>query len=129
MEERAPEPPTSTKGKVLVVDDEKSIVRLLQSIIERRGFEVVTASDGADGLEIALKGGFVLIILDLVLPGMEGLELLERLKQEDATRETPVALLTTQTQEMAESRPGVRADWFVRKPFGSEEIVRLLPTS
>jgi DNA-binding response OmpR family regulator len=127
MEERAPDLSPAIKGKVLVVDDEPSILRLLQSIIEKRGYKVFTAASGVEALVKASAGDFDLIILDLVLPGMDGLDLLERLRQSSATEDTPVAILTTQTREMAESRPGIRADWYIRKPFDPSEILQLLP--
>lgn len=72
----------STLVKILVVDDEASIVTLLQFNIEKAGFEVVTAEDGRTGYELALSEKPDLIVLDLMLPEMDGIEVTKKLRQD-----------------------------------------------
>jgi DNA-binding response OmpR family regulator len=113
--------------RVLVVDDERSIVRLVQSILEPRGYKVEAAYDGEEAMEKATAGNFILIILDLMMPRMHGLEVLQKLKSAEATKSVPVAILTTQTKELTEmGENGLRPDWYVRKPFDTSDILALV---
>ncbi|MFY7868746.1 MAG: response regulator, partial [Exiguobacterium sp.] len=83
--------------KVIVVDDEVSIATLLKFNLEQAGFEVETAHDGKTGLELAEKKDAVLIVLDLMLPEMDGLEVCKRLRQQKVN--TPILMLTAKDDE------------------------------
>ena len=109
-----------TKPKILVVDDEPSIVKLLEAYLKPEGYEVFTASDGPSGLKSAQAFKPDLIILDIMLPGMDGIELLTRLRRES---EAYVILLTARTEE-TDRIVGltVGADDYVTKPFSPREL-------
>ena len=109
-----------TKPKILVVDDEPSIVKLLEAYLKPEGYEVYTASDGPSGLKSAQAFKPDLIILDIMLPGMDGIELLTRLRRES---EAYVILLTARTEE-TDHIVGltVGADDYVTKPFSPREL-------
>ena len=85
------------KKKVLVVDDEQSILTLLQYNLQQAGYEVITASDGDEGKNLALKENPDLIVLDLMLPKLDGLEVCKQLRQQKNF--TPVLMLTAKDDE------------------------------
>lgn len=76
--------------KILAVDDEKHIVRLVQVNLERQGYEVVTASDGKEALEKVEEENPDLVVLDVMMPYMDGFEVLQNLRRNPSTREIPV---------------------------------------
>ena len=80
--------------KVLVVDNNPADIRLVTSILETKGINVLSAQDGYEGLEIAKKVKPALIVLDLMMPGLSGFEVLERLREEEETKYIPVVVLT-----------------------------------
>ncbi len=108
--------------KVLIVDDEQSIVTLLQYNIEKSGFKTDTAFDGIDGLQKASSGEFDLIILDLMLPGMEGTDVCKALRQKQI--DTPILMLTAKDDEF-DKVLGLElgADDYLTKPFSPKEVV------
>jgi two-component system alkaline phosphatase synthesis response regulator PhoP len=107
--------------KILVIDDEPSIVNLVSAYLRPDGYEVFTASDGLAGLKAARAFKPDLILLDLMLPGMDGIELLSRLRRES---EVYVILLTAKTEETDKIIGlSVGADDYVTKPFSPRELV------
>ena len=110
--------------KVLVVDDDPVILKLLQVNFEMEGFEVLTAGDGAEGLRAAQEGRPDIIVTDLMMPVMDGLALLAALRAEDATRTTPVIVLSAKAQA-SDRRDGLEAgaDDYVTKPFEPVDLV------
>lgn len=107
--------------KILVVDDEPSIVNLVQAYLKPEGYEVFTAADGPSGLKAARAFKPDLIILDVMLPGMDGLELLSKLRRES---EVYVIMLTARTEETDKIVGlSVGADDYVTKPFSPRELV------
>jgi len=108
--------------KVLVVDDEQSIMTLLQYNLEQAGFEVITAMDGAEGEKLALEENPDLIILDLMLPKLDGIEVCKRLRQEKVM--TPILMLTAKDDEF-DKILGLElgADDYMTKPFSPREVV------
>jgi two-component system response regulator CpxR len=80
--------------KLLAIDDDDKILRIVSTILRREGYEVETNTDPEKGLEQALAGSFDLLILDVMMPRMDGYELFEKLRQDDRTRNLPVLLLT-----------------------------------
>jgi two-component system alkaline phosphatase synthesis response regulator PhoP len=106
--------------KILIIDDEPSIVNLVAAYLKPEGYEVLTASDGPSGLKAARAFQPDLIILDLMLPGMDGIELLSRLRRES---EVYVILLTAKTEETDKVVGlSVGADDYVTKPFSPREL-------
>lgn len=107
-------------AKILVIDDEPSIVNLVAAYLKPEGYEVHTAADGPSGLKAARAFKPDLIILDVMLPGMDGIELLSRLRRES---EVYVILLTAKTEETDKVVGlSVGADDYVTKPFSPREL-------
>jgi two-component system alkaline phosphatase synthesis response regulator PhoP len=108
-------------AKILVVDDEPSITNLVTAYLAKEGYEVRTATDGPDGLLAARTFKPDVIILDIMLPGLDGLEVLARLRRES---EVYVILLTARTEETDRVVGlSVGADDYVTKPFSARELV------
>jgi len=106
--------------KILVIDDEPSIVNLITAYLKPEGYEVHTAMDGPAGLKAARAFKPDLVILDIMLPGMDGIELLSRLRRES---EVYVILLTAKTEETDKVIGlSVGADDYVTKPFSPREL-------
>lgn len=84
--------------KILVVDDEKDIVEILQEILRHEGYDVITASDGNEGLKKASENKPDLIVADVMMPHMDGYELVKRLKEDPGTTNIPVVFLTAKDQ-------------------------------
>ena len=107
-------------SKILVVDDEPSILNLIKSYLKAEGYEVYTASDGLAALKAAKAFKPDILILDLMLPGLDGLEVLSRLRRES---EVYVILLTARTEETDKIVGlSVGADDYVTKPFSPREL-------
>src|SRR4051795_3211465 len=87
------------KGTVLVIDDEKDLIELVRYNLDRDGFDVIAASDGRSGLDIATAHKPDLIVLDLMMPGTDGLEVCRRLRADPRTARTPVIMLTARAAE------------------------------
>jgi two-component system alkaline phosphatase synthesis response regulator PhoP len=107
--------------KILVIDDEPSVTNLVTAYLKSEGYEVFTASDGNSGLKAAQAFKPDLIILDVMLPGLDGIELLTRLRRES---DVYVILLTARTEETDKIVGlSVGADDYVTKPFSPRELV------
>ena len=106
--------------KILVIDDEPSIVKLVAAYLKPEGYQVLTATDGPSGLKAARTFKPDLVILDIMLPGMDGIELLSRLRRES---DVYVILLTARTEETDKIVGlSVGADDYVTKPFSPREL-------
>ncbi|HLR11687.1 MAG TPA: response regulator transcription factor [Sporosarcina sp.] len=111
----------SNSQKILVVDDEDRIRRLLRMYLERDDFEVEEAENGADALELALNNDYDAVLLDLMMPEMDGIEVCERLRQE---KNTPIIMLTAKGEESNRVQGfEVGADDYIVKPFSPREVV------
>lgn len=110
------------RKRVLIVEDEQAIRTGLLDVFVYHGYEVEGAENGNDGLRLALSGQFDLILLDVMLPGMDGFEICNRIRQED--KEQPVIMLTAKTAE-TDIIQGLKlgADDYVSKPFSVAELV------
>ncbi len=110
---------------VLVVDDEPTIRTLIRAVLERTEYSVVEAVDGVSALEVAGKLRPDLILLDIALPRLSGLEVCRRLKGDSATASTPVILLTGFVQQ-AEREAGKQAgaEGFIAKPFSPAALLK-----
>ncbi len=113
--------------RVLVIDDEPDVLMLCRMNLERAGHEVLEASNGQDGLDVALRERPDLVVLDLMLPTIDGFAVLDDLASDEATRNVPVILLTAKTH-----REDRRAAWvagcsgYMTKPFSPIELVGLI---
>jgi phosphate regulon transcriptional regulator PhoB len=110
--------------KVLVVDDEPDIVELVSYNLKKEGFEVSSASDGEEALNRLRKGGFDVLILDLMLPGIQGMELCRILRNDPKTKNLPIIMLTAKGEEV-DRILGLEmgADDYIAKPFSPRELV------
>ena len=114
----------SDKPNVLVVDDEPNIVETLQDRLEMSGYHVITAVNGEDGLEKASQHSLDIVLLDIMMPVMDGLEMLERLRQTLDNADVPVIMLSacSQTQDVARAKAFGIEDYIV-KPFDLAELM------
>ena len=112
------------KPRILLVDDEPSIVKMVAKRLEVEGFDVLVAADGQEGLTKAQTEHPDLIILDLMLPKLNGYEICTMLKQDTRYQRVPIVLFTAKTQERDEQL-GMEcgANAYVRKPFRAQELV------
>jgi len=110
--------------RVLIVDDEPSIVLSLQFLLSREGYEVEVARDGESALELAALRPPDLVVLDLMLPGIDGYEVCRRLRESPATAATRIVVVTARGRE-AERVRGLEegADAYVTKPFSTRELI------
>src|SRR4030066_171841 len=110
-------------SQILIIDDEQDILDLLSYNLKKEGFSILTAKDGISGKEAARNSNPDLIILDLMLPGIDGLELCRMLKKDHKTALTPIIMLTARGQE-TDKITGLEtgADDYVTKPFSVREI-------
>jgi two-component system alkaline phosphatase synthesis response regulator PhoP/two-component system response regulator VicR len=115
---------SSVAKTILAVDDERSIVRLVQVNLERQGYNVLTAADGREALDQIAKHRPDMVICDVMMPYMDGLEVLRHLRQDPATRELPVIMLTARAQDQdvfVAYRGG--ATCYLTKPFNPPELI------
>ena len=113
-----------SKGTILVIDDEKDLIELVRYNLEKEGFDVIAATDGQSGLEVIRKHRPELVMLDLMMPGIDGLQVCQRLRADQRTARTPVIMLTAKATE-ADRIVGLElgADDYVTKPFSPREVV------
>lgn len=113
--------------RILFVDDDPVILDLLRLNFELEGHEVATAADGREGLEAARAGEFDVVVLDVMMPEIDGFVVCEMLRADPATADLAIVLLTARAQ-MADRARGVDAgaDAFVTKPFDPLELVELV---
>lgn len=112
------------KEKILIVEDEKDIVKMLDYNFKKEGFRIVSCNDGERALDLANREHPDLILLDLMLPGMDGLEVCKALKKQDKTASIPIIMLTSKAQE-SDKIVGLElgADDYVTKPFSPRELI------
>ncbi len=107
-----------TKKKVLIVDDEPHIVELVRVCLEDTDYEIVEAYDGQEALDVAQREKPDLILLDIMLPKMDGYEVCRKLKSSDDTKDIPVVMLTAKGQEVDKVKGfQAGADSYMTKPF------------
>lgn len=111
-------------AKILVCDDERHIVRLIQVNLERQGYQVVTAYDGKEGLEKVRSEKPNMMVLDVMMPYMDGFEVLKTLRRDPDTENLPVIMLTAKAQDK-DVFEGYHygADMYLTKPFNPMELV------
>lgn len=108
-------------GKILVVDDEERIRRLIRMYLEREDFIIEEADNGSEALEMALENDYDVILLDIMMPEMDGIEVCQELRKE---KKTPVIMLTAKGEESNRVQGfEVGADDYIVKPFSPREVV------
>lgn len=111
-------------GKILVVEDNPDILELVAYNLEAQGYEVTRAMTGENGLSLAARVSPDLVVLDVMLPGINGLDVCRKLKQQDATRAIPIILLTAKSED-ADIISGLElgADDYITKPFSPKVLI------
>ncbi len=116
--------------KILVVDDDEMVLIALEELLRSRGYEIGTASGGKEALEAIEKGAFDLVILDLVMPGMDGYEVCKRIRNHDRYREVPVVMLTALTgEEDRKKGEDAGANLFLPKPISPQRLITLIESA
>jgi DNA-binding response OmpR family regulator len=116
-------------GKILVIDDEPSIVRPLAFVLEKSGYEVLTAANGEEGLKVAEEERPDLIFLDVMMPKKNGYEVCQELREHPELKDVYVIILTARGVELDEKeKQQVKADEYMSKPFSPIRIVQHVNT-
>ena len=120
-----PDDPAEVRGGcILVVDDEPHIGRVLSTVLGAEGFDVELAADGAEGLRAIASGSIDLVVLDLIMPGANGLEVLAKIRTDPEKGDTPVIILTAKGQDTdREAALAGGANDFLTKPFSPRKLI------
>ena len=114
----------SRRPLALIADDDADILLLISLTLERDGYEVMTAKDGFAALESALDRVPHLVVLDLMMPGIDGCEVTRRLRAQAATKDVPIMIVTAFAEEsQTEMALAAGADAYMRKPFSPRELL------
>ena len=112
------------KKRILIIEDEREISLIMKMRLEAAGYEVLQAFDGADGLEKAKTGQPDLVLLDLILPKISGLQILDDLKSDSHSSRVPVIIVTGLAQELESVKASVaKAEAYFLKPFDTVELM------
>lgn len=118
---------TDPRGRVLIVEDSPSVRKTVAYILTGAGFDVLTAADGVEGLELIRRDRPRAVLLDVSMPRMDGFEVCRHVRAEAALRETFIVMLTAKGQKADEERAlEAGADRYLTKPVDEEAILRLL---
>ncbi|WP_414721508.1 response regulator [Streptomyces sp. LMG1-1-1.1] len=117
---------SGVSGRVLVVDDNKVIRQLIRVNLELEGFEVVTAADGAECLDVVHRVCPDVVTLDVVMPRLDGIKTAERLRADPRTSHLPVAIISACGEHEVAGGPVSGVDAFLAKPFEPSELVRVV---
>jgi two-component system phosphate regulon response regulator PhoB len=113
-----------SKAKILIIEDERSLIDILSYNLSREGFEVATSSDGAEGLRRAQATVPNLVLLDLMLPGLDGLQICRQLRSDPKTQGIRILMLTAKSEEVDEIVGfNMGADDYVAKPFKIKPLI------
>jgi len=115
-----------TKTKVMCVEDDPEIIELIRFILDRKGFEFIGAIGGREGLETMRRVKPDLVLLDLMMPEMDGWEVYKQMKADDKLKDIPVIVVTADGQPITRvlGLHIAHVDDFITKPFGPQELVR-----
>ncbi len=114
-----------SKLNILIVEDDPQTVKLIKFVLEKEGYSTISAKDGEEGLQMAREKKPDLIVLDMMLPGMDGYRVCEILKANPVTKEIPIIVLTAlDTGVDFEKALEKKADWYITKPFEPEHLLK-----
>ena len=111
--------------RVVCIEDEPEIIELVRLILGRRGFDVMGANGGLEGLELVAREKPDLVLLDLMMPDMDGWEVYQRMKSDEALRDIPVVVVTAKAQSIDKvlGLHIAKVDDYITKPFGPQELL------
>ncbi|MDD5748182.1 MAG: response regulator [Actinomycetota bacterium] len=113
--------------RVLIIDDDPGIIKVISLILETRGFETTEAKDGISGIEIAKRENPDVILLDIMMPELDGYEVIKRLKRDPDTWSIPVVFVTAKTTtEAMEMGTSLGASGYLTKPFHPEDLIAMI---
>jgi two-component system response regulator VicR len=115
----------TTVRRIVCIEDEPEMIELIQLILNRRGFEVLGASGGKEGLKMVREILPGLVLLDLMMPDMDGWEVYQQMKAEEYTRNIPVIIVTAKAQNIDKvlGLHIAKVDDYIAKPFGPQELI------
>ena len=115
------------KQKILIVEDEESLLKLESILLTSKGYDVRGVSNGREALEAIAEEKPDLVLLDIMLPEIDGFEVCQRIKDDPETRDIPVVMLTAKKsrEDMARGEK-VGADWYITKPFKSVMVIETI---
>jgi len=112
------------KQKIVVIEDEEDICEILEYNLQKNGYEVETSANGLEGLALIKKHTPSLVLLDIMLPGLDGIEVCRKLKENSSTRDIPIIMVTAKGEESdIVLGLGIGADDYVPKPFSPKELL------
>jgi two-component system alkaline phosphatase synthesis response regulator PhoP len=115
--------------KIMVIDDEPYIARVIKFKLEQEGYTVYSANDGVSGLEKIKQEKPDLVLLDVMMPGLSGYEVCQKIKSDNSLAQTPVVILTAKGQERdREQGLSVGASDYITKPFSPNRLLELVRT-
>jgi two-component system, OmpR family, response regulator VicR len=114
-----------TTGKVVYIEDEPEMIDLVRLILSRKGYEVIGAGGGREGLEVIRQKLPDLVLLDLMMPDMDGWDVYQQMKAVDTTRDIPVIVITAKAQSIDKvlGLHIAKVDDYISKPFSPQELV------
>ncbi len=118
---------TSTNARVLIIDDDATVVKLAGSILSSSGYQVISSTDAPVGLEMAMKEKIDLIVLDVMLPVINGFNICRLLKSQEKYKKIPIVLLTSRDEE-EDRKIGLQvgADAYITKPLNRENFLNII---
>jgi DNA-binding response OmpR family regulator len=120
----------TTKKRILCIEDEAEMIDLIRLILGRHGFDVKGAADGREGLELVCKEKPDLVLLDLMMPDMDGWEVYQQMKADETTRNIPVIVVTAKAQSIDKvlGLHIAKVDDYIAKPFSPQELLASIDT-
>jgi DNA-binding response OmpR family regulator len=121
-------PESTQPQKIICIEDEPEMVELVQIVLSRRGFDVTGATGGAEGLQKMRANRPDLVLLDLMMPGMDGWEVYQQMKADEKLKNVPVIIVTAKAQSIDRilAEQVAKVDYYITKPFGPRELVEVV---
>lgn len=112
-------------SKIMVVDDDVKILGIVKEMLQREGFEVIVADSGGMCLEVLENEKPDLILMDVMMPEMDGWETVEKIKEDESNKDIRISMLTVKSasEDMIKSLDDVKADWHLTKPVNREKLM------